>query len=78
MKVKDLKEILETYSEDLNLVLSQALLIDKKDEVTAIVDCPIVGIADNVTENELELRFVLYSDDFKACFPPENLKIIKE
>ena len=77
MKIKDLKNIIDNCPDEMDIVLSKALLIDEDDEVVAVVDCPIVGTSVNIIENELELRFVLYSDDFKKCFGPEReIKLI--
>ena len=67
MKNKDLKEILDNIDDDADIVFAKAFVVDKEQEITAIIDCPVIGIATN-DEDEKELRFVLSSEDAIQCF----------
>lgn len=72
MKIKDLKDFVNGLPDDNDLVISEPFVIDEKDEITAIVDLPVVGMAYN--EAGKELRFVLRYEDTKGVFPPEQVR----
>jgi len=61
MNVGELKEYLKDVPDNTNLVYSDFIILDPEDEMVAIVDHPIVGIALNETESEI--RFCLRCDD---------------
>lgn len=73
MKAKELKKMLKKIPDEAELVISKAFVIDEKDEITGILDIPIIGVATN-KENKNEVRFVLYSKDVKECFKPDEVK----
>lgn len=72
MKSKDLREILDKLPDDAELVISSPFLIDEKQEITGILDMPIIGVAVNDSD-EKEIRFVLEYKDVVKCFKPNEV-----
>ena len=50
--------------EDYNLCLSKYAVIDKKEEISGILDIPIFGIAHN--HKDKEIRLAIEGDDLKS------------
>ena len=71
MQIKDLKEFVRELPDDDNIVISEPFIIDEKEQVAAIVDLPVVGLAYN--EEGKELRFVLRFEDVKQVFKPSQV-----
>ena len=71
MIIKDLKQFLDECDEEAELVISEAVTIDKDEEIYAVVDCPIRGVL--YDEDTKELRFLLNVDDAKSCFPDKPI-----
>jgi len=78
MKGKDLKEIINKLPDDPEVVVAQPFVIDRQDEITAILDFPITGIAVNDQSEEKEIRFILGMDDVKECFKAEHIYFLDE
>ena len=74
MKKEDFKELIDSIPDDADIVIGKCFVIDEKDELTAILDVPIVGTA--FDKNSNEMRFVLSLDDVKKCFHPKDLKFL--
>lgn len=79
MTKKELFESLKDAPDNANLVISQCFVIDEKDEITAEMHVPIVGVAYQHKEdkNEAEIRFLLTMDDIKQCFRPKDVTFFK-
>jgi len=75
---KDLKEIVNSLPDNAEVVISKTFLIDKKDEVVAVLDTPVLGVSvnDNMESNEQEIRFILSSDDVKSGFSPDDITFL--
>jgi hypothetical protein len=67
VKIKDLKNDIANLPDDYEVVLSSAFIIDAKDEIIGVLDCPVIGVA--ISDEGKELKFVLDYQDTKACFP---------
>lgn len=72
MKKGNFKELIDSIPDGADIVISKCFVIDEKDEITGILDVPIVGTAYNDKENEF--RFVLSLEDVKECFQPKDVK----
>ena len=78
MKAKDLKVLINDFDDDAEIVIAKAFVIDEKEELMAVVDVPVLGIAYNETEEEKEIRFVLRSDDVRRVFKPEEIHMLDD
>lgn len=77
MNKKDLIETIKDIDDDAQVVISKCFVIDEKEELTAILDIPVVGVAYNNNGEKPELRFILTMDDVKQCFQPENVTFLE-
>lgn len=64
MKVKDIIDGLNELPEDYDIVLSKYVTFDKKEELIAVEDIPIRGLA--VSDDSKEVRFILNDSDIDA------------
>jgi len=74
MKKKDLLEAISEMSDTADLVISKSLVIDEDENLTAVIDLPIVGISNNPGDNEI--RFLVGLDDIKHVFSPDDVTFI--
>jgi hypothetical protein len=74
MKAIDLKETLADIPDDAEVVISNSFVIDEKDNITCILDIPVVGIGLNTESDPVELRFVLKNDAVEKCFEDKDFK----
>jgi hypothetical protein len=76
MTKKEIIEDLKNVPDDAQVVIAKCLVIDEKEEITAEIHIPIIGVAysPKVEKNEAELRFVLSLDDVKQCFHPKDVR----
>ena len=68
MQVSKLIQFLEDLPQDYDVVLSGVASVpgDNGETFTAVLDCPIVGIAVNSDPDDKEVRFVIESDALDA------------
>ena len=78
MKVKDIKDYLNDLPDDANVVISSPFVMDKNEEIVAILDIPVVGMVFNDDENEKELRFILHLEGVKSCFSPDQVVFLND
>jgi hypothetical protein len=78
MTKRDLIEDLKNVPDDAQIVIAKCFVIDEKDEITAEMHVPVVGVAYSNKEDkgEAELRFVLRLDDVKQCFHPKDVRFL--
>jgi len=65
MNIKEVKDYLNKFPDDANVVFSEAFVIDE--DYQGIVDCSPNGIV--YDEETKELRFIFNAESFKKCFP---------
>jgi len=78
MKKKDLIEAMKVIPDEAEVVISKCFVIDEEEELTAILDIPVSGIAYNNDEEKPEIRFMLTMEDVKQCFHPKDVKPIDD
>ena len=78
MNGKDLKKVINELPDDAIVVVAKPFVIDEHDEITAILDIPVTGIAVNDQEKEKEIRFILGIEDIKQCFSPQDVQFFDE
>ena len=79
MKASVFKEFLQKIPDEAYIVISKAIVIDNEEDITAVLDIPVLGMALGTESNgEVELRFVLDSKGAKSVFSKDELTIIKD
>lgn len=76
MKAKDLKEDFSKIPDDADVVIGKPFVLIEEDQITGIVDIPIIGTA--YSAEDKEFRFVLSADDVKKVFIPGEVKFFKD
>ena len=74
MTAKDLRDTIADVPDDAEIVISNAFVIDEEEEITGILDIPVMGIGINAENDPVEIRFVLTNDDVEKCFEGKDLK----
>lgn len=75
MKAKDLQEWINSVPPESDIVIARPFVIDDKGQLTGVLDCPIVGMAVNESDNEL--RFMIDLESVKKCFKPSDVKFLE-
>ena len=75
MRSQDLKKFVSKIPDDMEMVISNAVIIDAEDKIYGVVDIPICGIilTDAEDGEPKELRFVLHTEAVKSVFKEEQI-----